>query len=258
MLETSEILSLEKRWKHYKINYYGKKVLLILIFISAIPLAQLTYYYTLSEDEGVTTKEIEQNQTNLNGTILSSQEELQKYKILNKNLEEEISSIKQEFKKVQQPQKPIISQQTNKNQKPFLVEESIDEEFLEANLVSIEPYDEDENLIFQEPRIHIETSELKGFEDLKEKFYETKNIIFALMLAEEYYHNKDYKNSLKWSLISNEINPQNERSWIIFAKSKAKTGEAKKAIIALEAYLKTNPNTQEIKTIIQKIKHGDY
>lgn len=110
----------------------------------------------------------------------------------------------------------------------------------------------------QKPKISIESSNIQNYTTLKERFYETENIIFALMLAEEYYHNKDYKNALKWSIRANNLNSTNERSWIIFAKSLAKNGSIQKAIDTLKAYLRTNPEATEIASLIEKIKYGTY
>lgn len=268
MLKTSEVLSLEKRWKQHKIRNYTKNSTLILLLVSAIPLAWLSHNYLFdTKVETISLKQIEEantSQTQVEKNI-TTKSDLEQYKEFNKNIQEEILSIKEEILKFQQSQTVEEVPLAKKTKSPKIVQEqelvqgeNIDEDFLTENLIEIEPYDENEILIPQKPRINIETSELKGLSTLKEKFYETKNIIFALMLAEEYYHVKNYKNSLKWALISNELDSKNERSWIIFAKSKGKSGHPKKAIQALEAYLKINPNAQEIKAIIQKIKHGEY
>lgn len=287
MLEVSEIISLEKRWLKYKTKQYLKNIIPIFVLISAIPLAWLAYSYILDNQTKTTPSQKEQNKTL---TIMeatskedtkvavskennaSMSKDLQHYRTLQDDIRQEILSIKQaaktsELSKVSSEE--TISKPPKKSPPPPkpkkvqakpepIKEELIDDDFLIENLVEIEPYYEDDIIVPQKPRINIETSEIKGFENLKNKFYETRSIIFALMLSEEYYHAKDYKNSLKWALVANEIDATNERSWIIFAKAKAKNGQPKEAIKALEAYLKTNPNAQEIKTIIQKIKLGQH
>ncbi|MCD8544732.1 MAG: M28 family metallopeptidase [Sulfurospirillum cavolei] len=86
--------------------------------------------------------------------------------------------------------------------------------------------------------IKIESKEINSISYLKEKFDTTHNIVFALMLAEEYYLSKNYVESNKWALIANNLDAENEKSWIWFAKSKVKLGQKEDAILALKTYLK--------------------
>jgi hypothetical protein len=104
--------------------------------------------------------------------------------------------------------------------------------------------------------IKIESKEVNSIEYLKNKFEKTNNIIFALMLAEEYYVNKNYAESNKWALIANHIDAENEKSWLWFAKSKVKLGQKEDAIVALKAFLKTN-KSQAAQTLLNKINLGE-
>ncbi len=104
--------------------------------------------------------------------------------------------------------------------------------------------------------IKIESKEVNSIEYLKNKFEKTSNIIFALMLAEEYYTNKNYTESNKWALIANHIDADNEKSWLWFAKSKVKLGQKEDAIVALKAFLKTN-KSQAAQTLLNKINLGE-
>lgn len=104
--------------------------------------------------------------------------------------------------------------------------------------------------------IKIESQEVNSIQYLKEKFEKTNNIIFALMLAEEYYIAKDYTQSNKWALIANQIDSENEKSWLWFAKSKVKLGQKDDAIIALKAYLKHNKSTA-VQTLLNQIHLGE-
>ena len=73
------------------------------------------------------------------------------------------------------------------------------------------------------------------------------------MLSEEFYYLKDYKNALQWALSANEIDPQNERSWILFAK----LGAPNDAIKALNVFQQSSPSSK-INVLIKKIQSGDY
>ena len=104
--------------------------------------------------------------------------------------------------------------------------------------------------------IKIESQEINSIQYLKEKFEKTNNIIFALMLAEEYYIAKDYVQSNKWALIANQLDSENEKSWLWFAKSKVKLGHKDDAIVALKAYLKHNKSTA-VQTLLNQINLGE-
>ncbi|NOX16175.1 MAG: hypothetical protein GXP61_09175 [Epsilonproteobacteria bacterium] len=107
----------------------------------------------------------------------------------------------------------------------------------------------------KKPRIKIEMQDIDSVRYLKDKFQNTHNIIFALMLCEEYYSQKNYRESLNWSMIANDIDNQSERSWIWFAKSKYRLGKPNDAKMALKAYLKSN-ESETIKSLLKKIENG--
>lgn len=104
--------------------------------------------------------------------------------------------------------------------------------------------------------IKIETQEVNSIVYLKDKFEKTQNIIFALMLSEEYYLSKNYSESNKWALIANGIDSDNEKSWMWFAKSKVKLGQKEDAIVALKAYLKNN-KSKTIENLLNQINVGE-
>ncbi len=104
--------------------------------------------------------------------------------------------------------------------------------------------------------ISIDMQEMDTITYLKDKYYSTSSIVFALMLAEKYYYEKKYNNALKWSLISNDIDSQNTKSWYWFAQAKVKLNQKKDAIKALEAYLSNN-NSKRLSTLLHKIELGD-
>lgn len=114
--------------------------------------------------------------------------------------------------------------------------------------------------LLEEPKqkgvIKIETHEVNSIQYLKEKFEKTHNIVFALMLAEEYYLTKNYNESNKWALIANNVDSENEKSWIWFAKSKLKLGHKEDAILALKAYLKNN-KSKAAQSLLNQINLGE-
>lgn len=252
MLDSVEVNALEKRWKRWRLRQITSKLLLGLIIFCIIPLSWLIYNYLPLLIAPTTPKEIKissKNQT-IQEKIVKKEpiKEVNEQKVEDEPIKEEEIL---EYSKPKSPKKETIKKQRITQKEP--VEEPIE---LEEEYIEVEPVYID--VVPQKPRIDIQTSNIGGYNSLKEKFYESNNIVFALMLAEEYYNDRDYKNSKKWALIANNIDSKSERSWIIFAKSMAKNGKPQKAIKALNAYLKTNPNASKISALIRKIKHGDY
>lgn len=104
--------------------------------------------------------------------------------------------------------------------------------------------------------IKIETHEVNSIQYLKDKFEKTHNITFALMLAEEYYAMKNYTECNKWALMANSADPDSEKSWIWFAKSKVKLGHKEDAVLALQAYLKNN-KSKAAQSLLNQISVGE-
>ncbi|WP_458701516.1 tetratricopeptide repeat protein [Sulfurospirillum sp. 1307] len=134
------------------------------------------------------------------------------------------------------------------------VKKAVKEESLEKKQVSLK----NTSHIKKEKssNISIDMKEIDTIAYLKEKFYKTSSVVFALMIAEEYYNQNKYKDSLKWSLIANDVDSLNDKSWYWFAKSKIKLGQIDDAKKALNAYLKQN-KSKRLSMLLNKIQHGD-
>ncbi|MCW1360915.1 CDC27 family protein [Campylobacter sp. CCS1377] len=73
--------------------------------------------------------------------------------------------------------------------------------------------------------------------ELRSDFYAHPNYKSAIKLSKIYYQNKDYKKSIFWSLKANELNKNNQESWLMFAKAKIALGQKEEAIKALSNYM---------------------
>lgn len=105
-------------------------------------------------------------------------------------------------------------------------------------------------------KIIIQTSNLnENRATLEEKFYSTNNILYATMLAEQAYNSGDYDGAIKWALTSNEIDKDNSKSWIIFAKANYKKGRTNDALFALDSFNSRMPS-KEVEAVIKQIKNG--
>jgi len=87
---------------------------------------------------------------------------------------------------------------------------------------------------------------------LVNKFKKTNDFKIALKLSRLYYMKKDYKKSLKWSIIANELNDKDDGSWILFAKSKIKLGEKSLAKKALLTYNKVY-HSKSVQELLNRI-----
>ncbi len=102
-------------------------------------------------------------------------------------------------------------------------------------------------------RIFITSQDGNSLSFIKKKFYATNNAVFSMKIAEKFYNSKKYEKALKWSLITNEIDSKNEKSWLMFAKIKNKMGKKQDAINALHEYLKHQKSTKAV-ALLKKIK----
>ena len=91
--------------------------------------------------------------------------------------------------------------------------------------------------------------------NLISRFKSTGNVKYAILLAQEYYSKKDYKNAEKWSFTVNNLNKNLEEGWVVFAKSRYKMGKKEDAIMVLDTYRQKNPS-KYIDFLITQIKSG--
>lgn len=109
----------------------------------------------------------------------------------------------------------------------------------------------------QKPKVQIEVTqgEVSHTDELIAKFEKSKNISYALELARLFFDNGDYENTIKWALSANEINSDNEESWVLFAKAKYKLNQKNDALRVLKAYNKSK-NSKVISNLIKQIQDG--
>ena len=104
-------------------------------------------------------------------------------------------------------------------------------------------------------KINLNGSSVNYIETMKKKFSLSKNSREALLLAKAFYGKKEYTKSEKWALTANKLNSNEDESWHIFAKSKAKLGQKDAAIKILSSYYKKS-HSPKTKALIAKIKTG--
>ncbi|WP_041957528.1 hypothetical protein [Sulfurospirillum arsenophilum] len=279
MLSTLEILELEKKVFKYRLKKYLPYFILSALFfllsiIGFIFYATSLHSVTSKENTSVPamqngTSPIENNLSTTPNTIVSTYVPLKEQNVTDETLLLQLpligkKSLEQKDSYLPEPtqsqvkvstqeeelENRVLIRKTSKNDEESFYrtkEDKIDTSLLPPPLLEEQK---------SKGVIKIETQEVNSIKYLKERFEKSHNIIFALMLAEEYYISKNYQDSNKWSIIANTIDADNEKSWILFAKSKLKLGQKQDAISALEAYLKNN-KSKVAQNLLTQIMSGE-
>jgi len=281
MFNAQDIIELEKKWLIYKVKQKSSLYIFILFIILILSFVTYAFYFpnvlhVFSQNKEVVKmekpkkivkpKKIEKHITTENNNTIT-----------NKNI------IKIPAKEQTKPTKVAIKKDNSKpyyfklepteqsselfSSNGFLTlnigDSKKEQELIKKDKVEVvEPINEipavvpKQEIKKKKTKISINMQEMDTIAYLKDKYYSTSSIVFALMLAEEYYYDKKYKDALKWALTANDIDSQNTKSWYWFAKSKVKLNKREDAIRALRAYLSNN-ESKRLSTLLNKIELGD-
>ena len=279
MFNTKDIIELEKKWLKYKIKQKSKVYIFILV-ISILAFIFYTIYNSQQKDiyTQTTTKNInpiKQTKPLVIENNNNSKKNTNTISVVKKSIPSENNvSISPKVVKEKIISKPYYFKLKSTEQGSELfssngfltlnIEHNIEKQEDTEKIVKqiIQPIREtqistnNKEVKKQKTKISIDMKEIDTIAYLKDKYYSTSSIVFALMLAEEYYYEKKYKQALKWALTANDIDSQNTKSWYWFAKSKVKLGKIEDATRALKAYLANN-NSKRLSTLLHKIELGD-
>ena len=284
MLSANDIAELEKKYSKY---IFKKRVKLFFILILILSVILFTLYYLLYGAN---------NQKNILDTNKTAKSIIKKIKPIDSNLtkiektttikkennatkpEKNISNMTEEIIKLDanisndnniekklvfhiEPQNKIVSNtkttKTLRLNRYFLSKKS--KAIKQKNINAVKNINKNDTMLKEKdikPKIHIEMRDIDSIQYLKEKFQRTHDLVFALMLCENYYSQKNYRKSLKWSIIANDIDSKNEKSWMWFAKSKYRLNKKEDAIKALKAFLKSN-ESKNIRLLLKDIINGE-
>lgn len=252
MLNTEEFLALEDKWKRYKIIYFSRYIIFLLVVCVSLILffSASTFFSKNNSAKIVSFNNVTENATTILNTTNTTPQVVQS----NTNNGSQASLIVfsiDDFNKLLENMSNKNNLDTAekivKNERETFKDNSINDD-IDSNKAEIE-----------EPvknKILIETNEEQNIVSLQKRYYNTNNIVFATMLSEEYYEIKDYTNSLKWALEANEKDSQSELSWIMFAKSKYRLGAKDEAINALKVFLK-HKKSPSVANLLKQITNDD-
>ena len=146
-------------------------------------------------------------------------------------------------KKIQPAKVVVVEKEILKEVKVPIVSEKLSK----RKVVDIKPAKEEYLRISSQKNIKREICS-----KLVTKFKKTNDYKIALKLSRVYYAKKDFKNSLRWATIANELNDKDDGSWILFAKSKIKLGEKDLAKKALLTYSKVY-DSKNVRELLNRI-----
>lgn len=238
MLSDQEIRQLEKKWLSLKLKEHSKKALLTTGAFIVIGSGAFLYTHPTKIPNFLKEAKIKKELSVKKEPKIAKVEPKKKPNVQKKPALALNTKFLENIQK--NPPKPI-------NVKKHSIAKIKEPEIKNFSLTKIEE---------EKPKIKIESKRVDTLTFLKKKFEATKKADYALMVAEEYYEKKAYKKALKWAIKANDADASNEKSWILFAKSKTKLGRKKEAIKALKIYLQ-NKNSQRVFNVLEQIRGGD-
>ena len=294
MLETYEILELERRWRAYdkkrkEFKFSDKKNYIYAIsavLAISVSVSSLTFYLlkdslisnnnstTISNDARKNNKDTIKHSENVepeqkidpsNNTLLNSDNfggtentpNTQNNSIANEDISDNINTEIQQHgwvnaSDIQQDIQQINNVQKNIGGRQVAVKTPTEEviNFDSEKPVVVKGTNGSQNL--NKFQIQSSGSDV-SVDELTAKFEKSNSSDIAVLIARRYYDIKDYKNSEKWALIANELDSNNEESWIIFAKSKYNLKQKDDAISVLKMY-NDKANSANIEDLMRQIE----
>jgi len=93
------------------------------------------------------------------------------------------------------------------------------------------------NKIVKKRKQHLVISKKVTLEELEKLFDERKSYQLAIRISEIYFEKGLYKDAYKWAKTANKIDRENDKAWILLAKSKYQQGYKESAKKVLKFYL---------------------
>ncbi|WP_304542940.1 CDC27 family protein [Sulfurimonas microaerophilic] len=98
---------------------------------------------------------------------------------------------------------------------------------------------------------------LQDIKDAEMRFKKNNSPALSLFLAKQYYSLGDYSKAYNYALVTNQLDKENEDSWILFSKSLVKLGKKQLAQKALEEYIKFS-HSSNAELLLDDITTGEF
>ncbi len=276
-----DVKELERRWIRYKIKQYLPYSLLVL----SLGIAIVFIYLLFGEQKNSIVQQTKQQKSLYTTAPKEIQQEANKSKEVTKPVEkkekeqtkvvvvEEKNSTIPPKTQEQQVLRPSLNFLSSMKQRAVLPTQQEQENEPTPNVTlqsttntqttkkKKEPKKEQKLVITKKSsnkvKIEVKKTSKKEIEEVIKRFKKSNNPILSLFIARKYYELGEYHKSYNYALLTNQIDPTIEDSWIIFAKSLVKLGQKKRAIEALQAYIKVS-KSNNAKILLNKIISGKF
>ncbi|WP_297439643.1 hypothetical protein [Sulfurimonas sp.] len=237
---------LEKRWLRYKIKSFIPYILLFIVTISIFIFYQFRSSFTITPTNKI--KNIaEKNVSSTTKIDINKTKQIQQYQSKpSKIISKEANSTNENLKLKLKPSMDFIQnlelsddmQQhktttINTNKSPRAIEKKVPTHKAKVQHLpkKVQKQDEQTKLIIKREETQ------NDLQEIIKRFKNNKNPALSLFIAKKYYEIGNYSQSYNYALITNELNKDIEKSWIIFAKSLVKLNKKEDAIKMLKNYI---------------------
>ena len=222
--------NLQKKCKRYYLKKRAKKLLAII----SIPLA-VTIYLLLADN---TQKEQKQSQVIQN--VVKETKKIEKTSVTLKKPEKKILTKTDTLKKKRVikdvPYALLIDSKYSFHKEKKVSKKTYKKEPKEIQSVYIK---KEEN-----KPVEISIKKLDSINEMIAYYEKDKKYSLAIKIAQYYYDSKQYSKSLLWAKKANLLNRDDDKAWILYAKSEYAQNNHKRAIKILKLYL-TNSISNE-------------
>jgi len=269
MLSSQEIKEIERKWSEYnKKRYLKLSIYIVPLVLLLLVTGIFTFFDSSSKQEmgQVTAKIIQTEQKHKKNETFSSKPSAKLStsntvsSIKTEQLEEKIEQKLPKTKKVALQSKNALEAKVTKTKKRVYTSKKIKPheptiaatkvKKIEKKVVKIKQ-ETPKEIVKYKPKEKKNSSINETIRFLTQRFNEHQSYEDALRIAEAYYDLKDYKKAIKWAVEANTINPSDDKSWILFAKSEMAIGKKNEAIKVLRAYLDSY-YSKEAKILLQR------
>ena len=248
MLNTRD---LERRWLRYKIKSFVPHA--VITFSLAVISTVIYFYFSssqkLEENFAIANQKTPQLQPQQETTLNNTQSNQVNISAVS-NTDSEISSNEQHINTKKVVLKPSLDFMKNiQDSSNGYYERTPQEETFQTQYVASSTSNEaiDEVIVEQvEEEIQDNSKKIviaretstQDIQDAEKRFKKNNNPALSLFLSKQYYAKGDYPKSYNYALITNQLDKNNEDSWLVFARSLVKLGKKDSAEKALKEYIK--------------------
>jgi tetratricopeptide (TPR) repeat protein len=271
MLSSQEIKEIERKWSEYNKKRYLKLTIYIVPLVLLLLIAGIFTFFDESniQEMGQATVKKAQTEKKHNKNETFSSKPSAKLSTSNTassikagQLEERIEQkfIKPKIKKVAMQSKNALEAKVTRTRKRVYISKKIKPHEPKITATKVKKIEKrvvkmkqetPKEIVKYKPKEKKSSSINETIRFLTQRFNEHQSYEDALRIAEAYYDLKKYKKAIKWAVEANTINPSDDKSWILFAKSEMAIGKKNEAIKVLRAYLDSY-YSKEAKILLQR------